>query len=225
MFRMSVILNSRSSIKRGGGAQKCQWVSIGCKGSRPPQKRVSSFMNSPLVKVLGFWTRWAARVLHSHSIPIHQCIFCHNKVFAKYFLKVQIILLNNFFVSRFWLFQINILVYFLKTHWEFIFLKPKAKHRKSCEKLRWELVGCQGVKVFLLKDVIITTSVTTVIFITITILVFELSQFNCFSFARFEFLSMVTIWSFKFCHNFVFLSFVTVWVLEFCHNLGFFLVL
>ena len=51
------------------------------------------------------------------------------------------------------------------------------KHRKSCEKLPWELVGCQGVKVFLLKDVIITTSITTVIFITITIWVFELSQF------------------------------------------------
>ena len=31
------------------------------------------------------------------------------------------------------------------------------------------VVGCQGVKVFSLKDVIITTSVTTVIFITITI--------------------------------------------------------
>ena len=34
------------------------------------------------------------------------------------------------------------------------------KHRKSCEKLPWELVGCQAVKVFLLKDVGITTSVT-----------------------------------------------------------------
>jgi hypothetical protein len=56
----------------------------------------------------------------------------------------------------------------------------KTKHRKSCEKLPWELVGCQGVKVFLLKDVIIPTSVTTVIFITITIWVFELSQFNFF---------------------------------------------
>ena len=82
------------------------------------------------------------------------------------------------------------------------------KHRKNCKKLPWELVGCQGVKVFLLKDVILTSSVTTVIFITITIWVFE----------RFEFFSLVTIWSFKFCHNlffwvllqFEFLSFATI---------------
>ena len=46
---------------------------------------------------------------------------------------------------------------------------------------------------FLLKDVIINDSVTTVIFITITIYVFELSQFFYFYFARFEFLSFVTI--------------------------------
>ena len=39
-----------------------------------------------------------------------------------------------------------------------------TKHRKNCKKLPWELVGCQGVKVFLLKDVIITTSVTTVLY-------------------------------------------------------------
>ena len=71
-----------------------------------------------------------------------------------------------------------------------------AKHRKSCEKLPWELLGCQGVMVFLLKDVIITTSVTAVIFITITIWVFELSQFY-FCFAQFEFFGLVTIWSFK----------------------------
>ena len=96
----------------------------------------------------------------------------------------------------------------------------EIKHRKSCEKLPWELVGCQGVQVFLLKDVIITTSVTTVIFITITIWVFELSQFNFFSFAQFEFLSLVTIWSFKFCQKFFLV--LSVWVLEFCHSLSFF---
>ena len=78
------------------------------------------------------------------------------------------------------------------------------------------VVGCQGVKGFSQKDVIITTSVTTVIFITITIWVFELSQFNFFSFVQFEFLSLVTVCCF-------FLSFIFVWVLEFWHNLGFFL--
>ena len=41
--------------------------------------------------------------------------------------------------------------------------KNIARVAKSCPE------SGQGVKVFLLKDVIITTSVTTVIFITITI--------------------------------------------------------
>ena len=99
--------------------------------------------------------------------------------------------------------------------------KFKKKHRKNCEKLPWELLGRQGVKVFLLKDVIITTLVTTVFFITITIWVFELSQFNFFK--------CCTIWVFELGYNlicqvlsqFVVLSFVTVWVLEYCHNLGF----
>ena len=107
-------------------------------------------------------------------------------------------------------------------------LKIEEKHRKNCEKLPWELLGCQGVKVFLLKDVIITTSVTTVIFITITIWVFELSQFYFFlvlhnlSFwvwPQFDLLSFVTICFFEFYHSLsssvlpqlgFFFSFVTV---------------
>ena len=98
----------------------------------------------------------------------------------------------------------------------------KKKHCKSCKKLPWELVGCQGVRVFLLKDVIITTSVTIVIFITITIWVFELSQFYFFSFAQFEFGPNLII---QVLSQFVlFFSFITVWVLEFCHNLGFFFI-
>ena len=50
---------------------------------------------------------------------------------------------------------------------------PKGRHhKKTSQELRiaaLRVVGCQSIKVFLLKDVIITTSVTTVIFITITI--------------------------------------------------------
>ena len=43
------------------------------------------------------------------------------------------------------------------------------KHRKNREKLHREhLIGCQGVKLFLLKDVTITT-VTTATFTTVTI--------------------------------------------------------
>ena len=104
------------------------------------------------------------------------------------------------------------------------YLVQKAIEKQELRIAALRVVGCQGIKVFSLKDVIITTSVTTVIFITITIWVFELSQFYFFSFVQFEFLSLVTIWSFKCCHIF-FYSFITVWVLEFCHNLGFFLVL
>ena len=86
------------------------------------------------------------------------------------------------------------------------------------------VVGCQGVKVFSLKDVIITTSVNTVIFITITIWVFELSQFFFLVLYNLSF----WVWSQFDLSNFVtifFCCFITVWVIEFCHNLGFFLVL
>ena len=58
-----------------------------------------------------------------------------------------------------------------------------TKHRENREKLPWEFVGSQGVKVFfLLKDVIITTSVTTVISTTITIWVFEFYHFDFLNF-------------------------------------------
>jgi hypothetical protein len=43
------------------------------------------------------------------------------------------------------------------------------KNPQELQKTALRVVGCQGVKVFLLKDVIITTSVTTVIFITIAV--------------------------------------------------------
>ena len=48
-------------------------------------------------------------------------------------------------------------------------LGVSSKTLQELRKAALRVVGCQGVKVFLLKDVIITTSVTTVIFITITI--------------------------------------------------------
>ena len=45
-----------------------------------------------------------------------------------------------------------------------------GKHRENREKLPWEyLICCRGVKLFLLKDVPITTIVTTVTITTITI--------------------------------------------------------
>ena len=87
-------------------------------------------------------------------------------------------------------------------NWTWLRQLLSLKHRKNCEKLPWELVGCLGVKVLLLKDV-------TILF---------------FRFAQFEFLSLVTIRSLKVLSKFVcFFSFITVWVLEFCYNLGFFL--
>ena len=50
----------------------------------------------------------------------------------------------------------------------------KKKHCKNCKKLpREHFIGCQGVKLFLLKDVMIATvttaSVTTVTITTVTI--------------------------------------------------------
>ena len=48
------------------------------------------------------------------------------------------------------------------------FKTPVQSKTKTSQELRiaaLRVVGCQGVKVFLLKDVIITTSVTTVILI------------------------------------------------------------
>ena len=59
-----------------------------------------------------------------------------------------------------------------KNIWPKMFLNvSKQQQLKTSQELRiaaLRVVGCQGVKVFLLKDVIITTSVTTVIFITST---------------------------------------------------------
>ena len=76
------------------------------------------------------------------------------------------------------------------------------KYCKNHEKLHQEhIIGCQGVKLFLLWYVIITTVPTaTVIIVTIT---------------------TVTIWFFWVWSHFNFLSFVNISVFEFCHILSF----
>ena len=96
------------------------------------------------------------------------------------------------------------------------------KHCKSCEKLPWELVGCQGVKVFFTKRCHYNYFCHycnfyyhhNLSFWVVTIFFLFLHNLSFFSF--------VTIWSFKFCHNLFFLSlsqfeFFTIWVFEFCH--------
>ena len=98
-------------------------------------------------------------------------------------------------------------------------LKNIARIAKSCPE-SWSAVKMLRCS-FLLKDVIINTFVTTVIFITITIWVFKLSQFY--------FVYFCTIWVFEFGHNlifqvlsqffFKFYHSLSFWV---CHNLGFF---
>ena len=78
----------------------------------------------------------------------------------------------------------------------FFLLKREAFQIKTSQELRkaaLRVVGCQGVKVFLLKDVIITISVTTVL-----VLLSQFEFLSCyklffFSSAQFEFLSLVTI--------------------------------
>ena len=85
------------------------------------------------------------------------------------------------------------------------------KHRKSCEKLPWELVGCQGVKLFLLKDVILTTAVTTVILL--------LSQFEFLSHQNYFFFILHNL-SFWVWLQFDLSSFVTICFFDFCHSLS-----
>ena len=69
---------------------------------------------------------------------------------------------------------------------------------KDCEnrkQLPWEhLIGWQGVKLFLLKYVTITT-VTTATVTTVTI-------------------TTVPVWVFEFCHNLFSFSFVAIWVFQ-----------
>ena len=114
--------------------------------------------------------------------------------------------------------------------------------RKTLQKLRkaalrvGRLSRCQGV---FTKRCHYNYSVTTVIFITITIWVFELSQFfflvlhdlsfwvwlqlDLSSFVTICFLSFVTVWVLEFCHNLVFcFSFVTVWFFFSFVNIRFF---
>ena len=69
--------------------------------------------------------------------------------------------------------QLILLGVFIKSFFFF-----KIKHCKNCEKLPWEyLIGYQGVKLFLLKDVnitiVTTATVTTVTITTVTIWVYE----------------------------------------------------
>ena len=109
-----------------------------------------------------------------------------------------------------------------------LFIKGTYVHIKHCknrEKLHKEhLIGCQGVKLFLLKYVTIST-VTTAIVTTVPIWVLLLKK------------NFFTIWFFEFCHNLnyefclnlsfwvlstiFFFSFVAIWVIDFGHNLSF----
>ena len=111
----------------------------------------------------------------------------------------------------------------------------KIQHCKYCKKgHREHLISCQGVKLFLLKYITITTvttaTVTTVPITTVTTWVFEFCH-NLFFLvlSKFDFLSFVKIWVFEFCQKKFFCSFVTIWILclvtisvfEFWHNLSF----
>ena len=91
-----------------------------------------------------------------------------------------------------------------------------ARIAKSCP--QEHLIGFQGVKLFLLKDVTITTiwflfTFKLLIFITIWVFGF-CHNLSFWVLSQFEFLSFVTICGFQFCHNLSFFSFVTVWVLS-----------
>ena len=95
-----------------------------------------------------------------------------------------------------------------------------AKTAKSCPD---NISSVVEVSNYFLKNVTITTvttaNVTTVTITTVTIWV--LSQLNFWGLSQFEFLSLVTIYVFKFCHNLIFWNLVTVWVFELCHHVSF----
>ena len=124
----------------------------------------------------------------------------------------------------------------LSTVWswvQFLLGYMYKKHRENREKLpREHLIGCQGVKMFLLKDhfkvsFVISWDLSWFMFCH-NLSFWVLSHFQLFLvLSQFEFLSLFTIWvlpHFEFCHNF---SFVTIWFLsqldflKFCHNLTF----
>ena len=125
----------------------------------------------------------------------------------------------------------------------------KGKHRKSCEKLPWELVGCQGVKVFFTKrchynyfchychfynyhnlsfwvwsQFDLSSFVTTFIFLKFyhSLSYWVLPQLRFFFLSVWFFFSFVNFRVFFFNFSqFGFFSFVTIWVFKFCRNLSF----
>ena len=111
------------------------------------------------------------------------------------------------------------------------------KHSKNCKTLpREHFIGCQGVKMFLLKDPFKVFSSHKLRFVIIQVLSrFEFlrfdnlsfwlfSKFEVLSYSQFEFCHILSYWflpQFEFCHNlncwvlsqFELLSFVTIWFL------------
>ena len=102
----------------------------------------------------------------------------------------------------------------------------KVKKRKTSQELRIatrRVVGCQDVQGVFTKRCHYNYFCNYCHFYYYHNLSCWVVTILFFSFAQFEFLSLVTIWSFKFCHNLFFLSFITVWVLKFCYNVFFLL--
>ena len=109
-----------------------------------------------------------------------------------------------------WFSQILLISVNFNHNMDNIAVKPKilnsycAIYERNISKLQKaamrNLIGCQGVKLFLLKYVTITT-VTTVTITTVTIRVFKFCH-NLFFLvlSQFEFFSFVTIWALKVCH-------------------------
>ena len=90
---------------------------------------------------------------------------------------------------------------------------PCQKHCENCKTLpREHLIGCHGVKMFLIKDPFKFSFLLKLRFVIFPVL----SQLGLISF--------VTIWFFEFCHNLSFVQFRLFEIfcsqLEFCHNLS-----
>ena len=107
----------------------------------------------------------------------------------------------------------------------FMLVRDKFKHHENCKKLPWEhVIGCWGVKLFLLKYVTITTVTTaTVTWTTVVfwLLFLFLSQLDFLSYITIWFMSFVKTWRKKLFTPICFFSSVAIQVFEACHNLRF----
>ena len=124
------------------------------------------------------------------GVPVHECTQIHDLLYISYSQEMNefVHLLGHLLGPGLSMICHLLCILFVcsqKINQQYLSVDVCWKHRENREKLHREhLIGCRGVKLFLIKDVTITTftsaNVTTVTITTVTIWVFELSQFDFF---------------------------------------------